>query len=1069
MLNALAERPRVSVLGPVRVEGRDGTLVEPPGTLAKALVAVLAAAPHDAGGTVGVETIIDELWGEAPPRNAKAALQTLVSRLRAVAADGLVRFLPGGYALDVAPGELDLSAAQLAAESGGSTADAAALDRALALWHGEPGTDLGGAPVAELLAGRSAAARAALLERRAALRAAAGDHDGAAADLRLLLDGAPVNEHLVAARLRELAASGRRADAIAEFAAFRAVLAEELGASPSAELVALNAELLRAEEPTSRAPRLRIGVRAAPNELIGRGGDLDAIEQGLAHHRLVTILGTGGLGKTRLAQEVAARSTAPTVVVVELASVRSDDDVTLALASTLGIREAGSSQRIAETAIRPDVRSRIMQQLAERPALLVLDNCEQVVEGAATWTADLLAAVPSLRVLATSRSPLAIGAEQVYPLEPLAADGTSAAPGPAAQLFIERARAARPGAALPLDIVTRLCDRLDGLPLAIELAAARVRSMTVEQIEARLENRFALLADGDRSAPERQRTLAAVIGWSWALLTDDERRALARLSWFADGFGLEAADRVTGVADAVWLLDGLITQSMLSMTETSDRGEPRYRMLETVREYGQDRLGERGETAEVSRAMRDWAVSFARDRLDEVDHGGQLHALDSLRVEQDNLVALLRGALDDRDGAAVLGIFATLGYYWTVRSAHSEILAFSAPVLDATRGTAADAPVPAATLSYVLIAGTNLAIGSPIGVRALARLRRVAARELPVEPWVAALSSFLFAYPDLPRAIDGLREMAFAQDPRTALLGSIIQAQYDENAGDPVSARVHAARANQLSSVTNDVWAQAMSSMMLAQLASQSADPQEALRWTGVAREGLELLGAEQDLLQLEWMVSGSLLAAGRLEEARLGLDRMVDDSRSTSDGLELRAIAQLGLAELARLEGRPDDALVHARALVADLGTARGPSAPWYLLSLSTLLAGASADWPGGEVAGWADSLRRRLTAMLRARPGFTDFPVLGTVAAGWGAWAMRQPAAELRERGLELLALGEQLHARQDLPALHLADRFAEAERRAGVDAVRLARDTAASCSPGERVERARELLATPVRRTA
>ena len=578
-----------------------------------------------------------------------------------------------------------------------------------------------------------------------------------------------------------------------------------------------------------------------------------------------------------------------------------------------------------------------------------------------------------------------------------------------------------------------------------------------------------MLFRSDRSAPERQRTLAAVIEWSWALLTEDERRALARLSWFADGFGLEAANRVTGAADAVWLLDGLIAQSMLSMTDTSDPGEPRYRMLETVREFGQDRLGERRETAEVSRAMRDWAVEFARDRLDEIEHGGQLNALHSLTIEQDNLVALLRVALDDRDGAAVLGIFAALGYYWTVRSAHSEILSFSEPVLDATRGTAADAPVPAATLAYLLIAGTNLAVGAPVGVRALARLKRVAARGLPVDPWLAALSRFVLAYPDLSAAIEGLRAMAFDDDPRTALLGSIIQAQYDENAGDPAAARVHAARANQLSRVTHDVWAQAMSSMMLAQLASQSADPQEALRWTGAAREGLELLGAEQDLLQLEWMVSGALLSAGRLDEARLGIDRMVDDDRSTADGLELRAIAQLGLAELARLEGRPDDALAHARRLVADLGIARGPSAPWYLLSLSTLLAGASADWPEDEMAGWADSLRRRLTAMFRARPGFTDFPVLGTVATGWGTWAMRQRSPALRERGLELLALGEQLHARQDLPALHLDDRFAEAERRAGIAAVRAARRAAERLTPDARAERARELLATPVPRAS
>ena len=167
-----------------------------------------------------------------------------------------------------------------------------------------------------------------------------------------------------------------------------------------------------------------------------------------------------------------------------------------------------------------------------------------MIEGAALWVADLLASLPRLRVLATSRSPLLIGAEQVYALESLPATDAAGEPGPAVRLFTERARAARPSVALPVDAVARLCTHLDGLPLAIELAAARVRSMSVEQIEARLENRFALLTSGDRSAPERHRTLQAVIEWSWTLLRPEEQRALRRLVLFVDGFGLEAAEWV---------------------------------------------------------------------------------------------------------------------------------------------------------------------------------------------------------------------------------------------------------------------------------------------------------------------------------------------------------------------------------------------------------------------------------------------------------------------------------------------------------------------------------------------
>lgn len=497
MPNAAAGPVRVALLGPVTIEDAAGRAVEPAGAMLRALVTVLVLAPRHEGEVVGVATIVDELWGDAPPRDEKAALQALVSRLRRVSGP-FVRSTPAGYALELGEAGSDLARARSLLDAAGAdeSGEAGALERldaALALWRGEPGADLGDAPVAELLAERAAALRLELLRTRSLARAAAGDHAGALADLAPVLDARPLDESLLHDRIAWLAASGRRAEALAAFAAVRARLAEELGASPSPGLVALNAELLRDEPPLeaataggaargagapSRGPRVRLGLRAAPNALIGRDDDVRRVEAALEAHRLVTILGTGGLGKTRLAQAVAARSEAPAVVVVELASVRSADDVVLALASTLGIREANANARLSE-ARRPDVRARIVEQLAERPTLLVLDNCEQIVDGAAAWAAELLAQVPELRVLTTSRSPLVIGAEQVYPLEPLPSQAPGEGPAdaaPAVRLFLERARAARPGAALPAESVARLCERLDGLPLAIELAAARVRS-----------------------------------------------------------------------------------------------------------------------------------------------------------------------------------------------------------------------------------------------------------------------------------------------------------------------------------------------------------------------------------------------------------------------------------------------------------------------------------------------------------------------------------------------------------------------------------------------------------------
>ncbi|WP_448810717.1 AfsR/SARP family transcriptional regulator [Agromyces bauzanensis] len=1091
MLNALAERPRVSVLGPVMVEGRDGSPVEPPGTLAKALIAVLTVAPRRIGGVVPVEVIADELWGDARPRNAKAALQTLVSRLRSVAAEGLIVSTSGGYALALADDEVDLGLATMVDHEidGDDDGPLAALDAALALWRGEPAHDLGDAPIAEELGERAGRLRLRLLERRAAARATTGDHAGAAADLELAASAQPLNESLLAAWMRALAASGRRAEALSAYARFRSRLRDELGVSPSSELVALHAALLRADGPGGGggvagepragggSSRLRIGLRAAPNELIGRDRDVAAVRELLGSHRLVTVLGTGGLGKTRLAQEVAARTELPAVIVVELASVRSDDDVVFALASTLGIREAAPGQQLAGLAARPDLRARIVGQLAERPTLLVLDNCEQVIAGAASWAAELLAAAPALVVLATSRSPLAVGAEQAYPLEPLAAlddrddrddepgsPGDAPAPGPAARLFLERARAVRPAATLPLDVVARLCDRLDGLPLAIELAAVRVRSLSVAQVEARLEHRFELLSTGDRSAPERQRTLQAVIEWSWALLGHEEQLALTRLSWFPDGFDADAAIAVVG-PNALQALDGLVAQSLLGVSELPGTGTARYRMLETVREFGQVRLEAAGEKTDVVAAMTEWARSVAGSRLAETRSGRQVEALRALTVEEDNLIAILRLAIAARDSDTVFIVFAALGYAWTVRSMHSEVMGFSQAIIDATRGSR---PGPAtampATLTYALVASTNLIIGAPTGVRALARLRSLRRRGLPVPPALDALGGVLTALPDQPLATSRLHAMTDSDYAETALLGSLLRAQFEENDGDPESARRDARRAVELARQTGDVWSEALSAMMLAQLASQSAEPDEALRWSEAARRGLRLIEAEQDVLQLEWIVTGSLLSAGRIEEARPRLAALLVDERTTADGLVLSSVGEFGSVELARLDGRPGDASDHARRLLDSFAKPAQRSSPWFLLVLAGLVSGSIHDGrDADEVARWAGMLRRRMIATLRVWPGHVDKPVLGTVALGWSAWALRQP--ELRPRGLELLAVGELLRPRQDVPALRVTTHLAEAERIAGVESVQRARSAARAVAPHTRAGRARELLAAPV----
>ncbi|WP_431218455.1 BTAD domain-containing putative transcriptional regulator [Leifsonia xyli] len=416
--------PRVAVLGPVLVEDRNGVLTEPAGALGKSLIVALVLAR----GAASVPSLVEDLWDDSPPRQERAALQTLVSRVRTTSANGLLESTPSGYALALAPEQTDLGLARraldranAALQAGDAAAAAAEADTALALWRGEPGAELGGTPLADELLRTAASLRDELRLVRARVRRAAGDAAGALADLQPLIAERPLDETLRLEQLRALADAGRRSEALLAFAELKEALLDRLGTRPGPELVAINAALLAAdEEDRPAAPRrVRIGLRSAPNALVGREYDIDAVEDLIATSRLTTILGAGGLGKTRLAQEIGNRAVhTPAVIVVELASVRNGEDVELAFASTLGIREARAA-RPTDPGAQLDLRSRILGLLAERETLLIVDNCEHIVDAAAAYVRDILDSTTNVRVLATSRAPLAIGAEHVYPLDSL--------------------------------------------------------------------------------------------------------------------------------------------------------------------------------------------------------------------------------------------------------------------------------------------------------------------------------------------------------------------------------------------------------------------------------------------------------------------------------------------------------------------------------------------------------------------------------------------------------------------------------------------------------------------------
>ena len=1083
------------------VEDRSGALAEPSGVLGKSLIVALVLAR----GSLSVPSLVSDLWDDAPPRQERAALQTLVSRVRTVTADGLLESTASGYALGVDDAATDLGIArrhlELAREADrnlDAATMAAETAAALALWRGEPGVELGATPLADELGRTAAALHDELLLLRARASRLLGDPDAALTDLRRLADASPLDETVQLERMRALDAAGRRTDALRVFAELKEALLDRLGTRPGPELVAVNASLLvEYDDDAPRAPaagaRVRIGLRAAPNALIGREYDLDALEDLIATSRLTTILGPGGLGKTRLAQEIGHRAAhTPSVVFVELASVRDGDDVTLALASTLGIREAAAT-RTGDPGARVDLRSRILGVLGERETLLIVDNCEHIVDAAAAWISDILESVATVRVLATSRSPLAIGAEHVYPLDSLSsrardAGGRVAHPvgagggvgtgtgagtgigngtgngtaltgdadrGPAVDLFVERARAARPGVVLPLDTIADLCERLDGLPLAIELAAARTRSMSVDEIARRLGNRFALLTGGERTAPERHRTLLAVIDWSWNLLGSSERVLLRRLSRFPDGFSADAADVVSGDGAATVLddLEALVNQSLVTVSEDETTGILRYRLLETVREFGELALAEARETELVDARMADWARAFSRDALGRMNGREQVAQFRLVTAEQDNLVAILRTALDARDGTTTVAVFATLGYYWSLRSAHTEVIAFAPSILAALRDWEPESEEERidAVAVYAMIGGTFLFLDLRTSLRAITRLKRARGRAPLPDSRLDALASAVALGGRTGPSVALMERYRESPDTGLAAMGNLLLAQLAENAGELQDALTGAQRAWDKATVAEDTWSTASAAQSLAQVHSELAHPAEAIRWAERAQAGFGALQAVGDVRQIEWIIAINSVALGDLDRARDLLERYLRDQDDTGfDYVDYLGVAYAGLAEVALAEGDDAEAVRLFREAVGIFGRTDALTNPWLVilagaavLTLQRISVRAPEIVGADAVDELARELRRRMLVNHMLQASYTDKPVVGSGMIGLAGWMLAPRTADGHDAawvdsGLHLYALATRLNARQDLPSLHRDLLHAEIVAAWGADRV-------------------------------
>ncbi|MFF7973921.1 BTAD domain-containing putative transcriptional regulator [Streptomyces sp. NPDC007905] len=666
---------RYRLLGPIQALRPDGTPVPIGGARLRALLSVLALR---AGRTVPAGVLVDEVWGADTPADATGALQALVGRLRRALGTDAVASADGGYRLAVTPDDIDLNRFDrltgegLAALADGDPAKAAAvLDDALALWHGPALADL---PDCAAEAARWETRRLDALRARHTAALALGHAEQSLPELAALCDGHPLDEPLQALRLRALRDVGRPAQALAAYEDVRQLLANRLGSDPGPELRVLHAELLTeaAHEPRPAPPAPLGNLPARLTSFVGREADIAAIGADLAAARLVTLLGPGGAGKTRLSQEAAeaVRHTARDGVwLAELAPVDDPDAVPQAVLTAIGARETvlhgAGAESIRAVVDGHDPVDRLVEHCARRRMLIVLDNCEHVVEAAARLTERLLARCPELTVLATSREPLGVPGELVRPVEPL--------PEPVAlRLLADRGAAARPGFRLEDDpeACAEICRRLDGLPLAIELAAARLRMLAPRQIADRLDDRFRLLTSGSRTVLPRQQTLRAVVDWSWDLLDAHERGVLARLSVFAGGCDLAAAEAVCGPA-ALEALGSLVDKSLV-VAAPSVEGGMRYRLLETVAEYAAERLAEAGHRADAERAHLTYYRELARTTDPLLRGPGQRTAIDRLQLEYENLRTALRHAVASRDEQEALCLVLSLTWFWQMRDQRIE-------------------------------------------------------------------------------------------------------------------------------------------------------------------------------------------------------------------------------------------------------------------------------------------------------------------------------------------------------------------------------------------------------------
>ncbi len=922
----------------------------------RSLLALLAADLRIGAST---SRLVEGLWRDEQPENPTKALQILVSRARAQLGSEIIGTTPAGYRLNLDEGQVDAAAilrrvadSARHARAEDHEAALAEAEAGLALWDGSlDGGDPTGDPLTELRADRRAAHRSLVRFRVLAL-ARLGRHTEAVDPLVKLAAERPRDEELLLELLRSEAATAGPSAALARYEAYRSELRDELGTDPGAELQAMHRDLL-----LSTAPPVRRGVTHEPNPLLGRDEDIAAVERLLRTSRVSSIVGPGGLGKTRLAQAVLQQAEQRAGFFVPLAGISADDEVLGEVAAVLG---AGESPRTPGGSPSHRLVDGIVAAIGPGPALLVLDNCEHVLRGVAGLVQSLIAKTAELRVLTTSRAPVGLTSEAIYQLPTLSLDTM-------VELFAQRARAARPDVGLPQDAVEEICRQLDGLPLAVELAAARVRVMSVFEIAKRLDDRFSLLRSGARDLPERHHTLRAVVSWSWNLLDASDQRAMRLLSVFPAGFTAQTAGKILD-DDALDVLERLVEQSLLRVSDTANG--TRFSMLETVREFSASELMSTGEEDEAIAKLLAWARDLGLEHYGGLFGVDPYPTVDAIRDEQENLGHALRLALARNDGRTVAATSAVLG---CLSIAESNFVRLSSLVGEASWLLSHYRPEPEdieiTRTALALNAVYTFVIEGPRAARSLVALRRL---PRPPATFAGAVQTIITAVHEDSTA---MFKLADSEDPYVAVGASTMASYYWEAENDIDRAIVAAERSLEATEGQRLPLLEAQAHARIGELCFQLDRGADAIHHLSAALPVFERLGARTDALGIRWWIVLAKLQLGDVDEAQRWAEPVANvhvEPKIGTLGYEIGARAEMSLAR-----GDIDGGLRLWRQVIGLLDSARDETSagvpllfdPWQVEARAVALTAHAQHGQVELVADLPANLEQRLTNLLTSR----------------------------------------------------------------------------------------------------